>query len=111
MLASAGRVVSCSPRLLPYLKAKLMTDIAGLKRSFLIGPWHYCARCDRKTHISEMSWQRGLLLCDRYCIDKELLGERDIRIANVLGDGKEEYAPVEKLRNPDTFMEEEDFIL
>ena len=40
-----------------------------------------------------------------------MLGERDIRIANVLGDGKEEYAPVEKLRNPDTFMEEEDFIL
>lgn len=83
----------------------------GVKRSFLRGPWHYCARCDRKTHIDEMSWQRGLLLCNRYCIDENLLGEREIKIAQVLADGKEEYAPAEKLRNPDTFVEEEDFIL
>ena len=83
----------------------------GLKRSFLQGAWHYCARCDRKTHIDDMSWQRGLLLCNAYCKDTELLGQRDVRIAQVLGDGKEEYVPVPKLRNPDTFIEEEDFII
>ena len=84
-------------------------ETTGLKRSFLIGPWHYCARCDRKTHIDEMTWQRGLLLCNAYCVDKELLGQREVRIARVLDDGKQEFAPVEKLQNPDTFTEEEDF--
>lgn len=83
----------------------------GVKRSFLRGPWHHCARCDRKTHISDMKWQRGLLLCIRYCVDVKLLGDREVKISQVLTDGKEEYAPVEKLRNPDHFNEEEDFIL
>lgn len=83
----------------------------GLKHTLLQGPWRYCARCDRKTKIAKMTWQRGLLLCNRYCIDEELLGEREVRIANVLGDGKEEYSPDPKLRNPDTFVAEEDFIL
>ena len=58
-----------------------------------------------------MKWQRGLLLCQAHCVDTELLGQRDVRIAGVLTDGKEEYAPVPKLRNPDTFMPDEDFIL
>jgi hypothetical protein len=98
------------PTFSPSLKLELMS-VAGIRRSFLIGPWHYCARCDRKTHISDMKWQRGLLLCERYCVDKELLGERDVKIAAVLGDGKEELVPVEKLRNPDVFSEDEDFIL
>lgn len=88
-----------------------MPSITGLKRSFLHGPWHHCARCDRKTHLDEMTWQRGLLLCNKYCLDKELLGERDVRIASVLGDGKEEFIPAEKLRDPDSFEAEEDFIL
>ena len=88
-----------------------MPAVSGLKRSFLHGPWHICARCSRKTHLSDMTWQRGLLLCNQFCIDKELLGERDTRIAAVLGDGKEEFAPADKLRNPDAFEQEEDFIL
>ena len=51
------------------------------------------------------------MLCNAYCVDEELLGQRDVRIAQVLGDGKEEFVPVPKLRNPDTFIEEEDFII
>jgi len=39
------------------------------------------------------------------------LGQREIGIAEVLGDGKEELAPVEKLRNPSAYEEAEDFIL
>jgi hypothetical protein len=58
-----------------------------------------------------MSWQRGLLLCNQYCKDKNLIGERDIRIAGILGDGKEEFVPAEKLRDPDSYEQEEDFIL
>jgi hypothetical protein len=87
---------------------------SGLKRSFLAGPWHSCDRCDRKTKIAAMSWERGLLLCSR-CQDAKgsigLLGERDVRIAQVLTDGKEEYVPVDKLQNPDFAEEVEDFLL
>ena len=61
-----------------------------------------------------MSWERGLLLCSR-CQDAKgsigLLGERDVRIAQVLTDGKEEYVPVDKLQNPDFAEEVEDFLL
>jgi len=81
----------------------------GLKHSYLSGPWHYCVRCDMKTKIADMEWQRGLLLCHP-CVDKKLLGDREIAIASVLEDGSEELAPVEKLRLPYEYTETEDFI-
>lgn len=67
-------------------------------------------RCDRKEHLAALKWQRGLLLC-RHCFDVKLLGDREIKIAQVLTDGKEEYTPAPKLRNPDHFVEEEDFLI
>jgi hypothetical protein len=60
-----------------------------------------------------MEWQRGLLLCDE-CLDTgifPLVGMREPAIANVLTDGKEELAPVEKLRNPEGFTDEEEFVI
>jgi hypothetical protein len=61
-----------------------------------------------------MKWELGVLKCPR-CVDGNgepgLIGERDVRIAQVLSDGKEEYAPVEKLRNPDSEEVFEDFVL
>lgn len=61
-----------------------------------------------------MEWERGLLLC-RKCQDSHgipgLLGERDVRIAQVLTDGKEEFVPVEKVRHPDFAEEVEDFLV
>ena len=61
-----------------------------------------------------MKWERGLLLGPE-CQDSNalpgLLGERDVRIATVLMDGKEELVPVEKLRNPDFAEEVEDFLI
>lgn len=89
----------------------------GLRHSFWTGPWHYCDRCDRKTKIARMNWERGLLLCHR-CQDSNsvngpgLLGERDVKIAQVLTDGKSEneFAPVEKLRTPDFAEAVEDFL-
>jgi hypothetical protein len=87
----------------------------GLKHTYWTGPWHYCARCDSKTKIAEdMEWERGLLLCPK-CQDANgtpgLLGERDVKIAQVLADGKQEFVPVEKLRHPDFAEEVEDFLV
>jgi hypothetical protein len=90
--------------------------VAGIKHTHLTGPWRYCARCDEKTKIAAMKWERGLLLC-RKCQDSNsrrgpgLLGDRDVKIAQVLSDGKEEFAPVEKLRHPDFAEEVEDFLV
>lgn len=84
---------------------------SGPKHTFFSGPWRYCVRCDRKTKIAAMQWQRGKLLC-RHCVDAwPLLGQRDVAIERILADGKEELAPVEKLRNPELFENVEDFIL
>lgn len=83
----------------------------GPKHTFWQGAWHHCSRCDRKSKISEMQWQRGLLLCP-HCFDSwPLLGQREPKIAAVLADGKEELAPVEKLRNPVEYNNEDDFAL
>ena len=82
----------------------------GIRHTYLTGPWHYCFRCDHKTKIADMQWQRGLLLCPT-CVDQKLLGDREIAISSVLEDGKEELAPVEKLRYPYEYTETEDFIV
>ena len=84
--------------------------VAGLRHTWLTGPWYYCSRCDRKSKLrEELRWQRGLLLC-RHCFDVNLLGDREPKIAAVLTDGKEELTPIEKLRNPDNMSEAEDFL-
>jgi hypothetical protein len=80
------------------------------KRSFWVDPWHYCSRCDIKTHINQLSWQRGALLC-KTCTDKMLLGQREIEISDVLGDGQQEFAPVAKLREPTVTETSDDILL
>lgn len=84
----------------------------GIRHTYLTGAWHLCSRCDNREKVSEMKWQRGLLLCDE-CYDTgvfPLVGEREPAIALVLSDGREELAPVDKLRNPDTYVDSEDFL-
>ena len=82
-----------------------------LRHTYLTGQWFYCMRCDEKTKADDCQWQRGLLLCP-HCIDAwpSTWSEREPAIALVLEDGKEELAPVEKLRRP-TDPTEEDFAL
>jgi hypothetical protein len=86
----------------------------GLRHTWLTGAWHYCDRCDKKTKIAIMKWERGLLLGPE-CQDSNsplgLLGERDVRIAQVLTDGKEEFVPVEKIRHPEFAEDVEDFLV
>lgn len=79
-----------------------------LRHTYLTGAWHYCGRCDEKCKIADMTWQRGVLLCPE-CVDKKLLGDRELAIAQVLNDGKEELAPVEKLRHPTQSNHTEEF--
>ena len=56
--------------------------------------------------ISEMVWQRGLLLCKKWdCVDKgnhgfPLLGQREAHIASVLEIPSQELQPPEKLITP-----------
>jgi len=74
------------------------------KRSFLQGPYHYCARCGTRVHISEMQWQRGLLLCKtKDCVDTgelPLIGQREAAIAHALEVPTEELMPDPKLTQP-----------
>jgi len=86
----------------------------GLKHTHLTGPWHYCDRCDKKVKIADTKWERGLLLGPE-CQDSNaipgLLRNREPRIAQVLTDGKEEFVPVEKLRNPQYQEDFDDFLI
>ena len=87
-----------------------MSEDQELRHTYLTGPWHYCGICDEKCKIAKMQWQRGVLRCPE-CVDKKLLGDREVAIAQVLEDGKEELAPVEKLRQPYEYTETEDFAI
>jgi hypothetical protein len=83
-----------------------------LPHTYLQGAWGTCARCYYRYKIDgEMEWQRGKLLCKANCIDKRLLGDREVQIAQVLEDGKseKELAPVEKLKEPVEYTETEEF--
>lgn len=71
------------------------------KRSYLSGPWHFCNRCAFKWHISEMTWQRGLLLCP-WCLDYgndgvPLIGQREAMIQAVFDVPTMELQPDPKL--------------
>ncbi len=71
------------------------------KRSKLVGPWHYCARCTKKVHISDMQWQRGLLLGPE-CVDYgndgfPLIGQREAAIVATFDIPTTELMPDPKL--------------
>lgn len=76
-------------------------DWKGL-RSVLTEEYHYCSRCGSRRPISELEWQRGLLLCKRYnCIDAHpLIGEREAAVAHAIEVPTNELMPNEKLVTP-----------
>lgn len=74
------------------------------KRSYLVGPYHNCARCGTRFHISDLEWQRGLLLCQQFCIDKgndgfPLVGQREMAISQAFENPSQELMPDPKLTN------------
>jgi hypothetical protein len=81
-------------------------------RSYLEGPYHFCARCGSRVHIEEMEWQQGLLLCKKYdCVDHgiyPLIGQREAAIAHALEVPSQELMPNDKLLYPQTSGESYD---
>lgn len=70
-------------------------------RTFHQSPHHFCARCGTEQLLSNMSWQQGLLLCNKNkCTDTELVGAREAAIARALEVDLKELVPDDKLSNP-----------
>lgn len=83
-------------------------------RSFHQGPWHYCGRCGERRHISNMVWQRGVLVCpESNCVDYgilPLIGEREVAIMKAFETPTHELEPDPKLWNPDLQTSGDDLI-
>ncbi len=83
------------------------------KRSWHFGPWHTCSRCGVVYHLANMSWQRGLLLCNENCLDTgfdPLVGDREMTIIRAFETPTHELEPDPKLTDPDVGTSGEDFI-
>ena len=72
-------------------------------------PWHNCARCGLSYRVSELTWQEGLLLCQRTCWDSQTASARDIQISRIMSEiALYPDAQVDpKLTNPDQISPEE----
>lgn len=56
-----------------------------MRRSVHSSTWHNCPRCSKKTDLSRMVRQRGVLVCNREsCLDTSLVGERDLAVAKAI---------------------------
>jgi|SRR5579859_935801 len=79
------------------------------KRSYLEEPYHFCARCGTRYHLSQLKWQRGLLICfdtKENCFDTSdvglpLTGDREMAVTRALqaayDTGNQEMIPWSKL--------------
>jgi len=66
--------------------------------------YYYCARCGIRYLLSEMTWQRGILLCHVKCYDEgidPLVGDRENSIGRALEIPSRELEPDEKLITTD----------
>jgi hypothetical protein len=74
------------------------------QRNFKTGAYHFCARCGSRVLISDLQWQRGLLVCKKWdCIDTgvyPLAGEREAAMAHALEIPTNELQPDPKLITP-----------
>lgn len=56
-----------------------------MRRSVHSSTWHNCSRCSKKTDLSTMTRQRGVLVCSREsCLDERLIGERDLAVSRAI---------------------------
>lgn len=82
-----------------------------LERSWMDSPYHYCNMCWRRFHLSQLTWQRGMLKCPQD-LDTSLIGDRELTIMRVLSTGpQDELAPDQKLQSPNPCGLIEDIIL
>jgi hypothetical protein len=92
--------------------------MANLERSREVSPYHYCMKCWRRKHISELTWQQGYLVCD-WDLDKpdalngiSVLGEGDmVKMRTIMNNPQLELEPDRKLLQPYTGGLIEDIIL
>lgn len=62
-------------------------------------PWHRCDRCGFEFRVSELTRQRGFILC-YYCLDNPLAWERQRIISEVLSTNAKEPALADILKEP-----------
>jgi hypothetical protein len=63
--------------------------------------YHTCARCGFRQPLQKMIWQNGILVCSvSSCIDKAIVGSRDINVARAVSVYRHELEPDVKLTNP-----------
>lgn len=72
-----------------------------LIRSQLRNVYHFCDRCGYRRPLSEMKWQNGILVCrGTDCVDKAIVGSRDLNVARQLKQNKHELQVDQKLTHP-----------
>lgn len=63
--------------------------------------YHTCGRCGFRQPLQKMIWQNGVLVCSvTNCIDKAIIGSRDINVARAASVYRHELEPDKKLTNP-----------
>jgi hypothetical protein len=63
--------------------------------------YEVCQRCGATQPLSEMKWQNGILICSTYnCVDKAIIGSRDIAVAKAIEVYRHELEPDPKMTNP-----------
>lgn len=63
--------------------------------------YHVCQRCGFRQPLSKMRWQNGILVCYvTNCVDKAIVGSRDINVARAVSVYRHELEPDPKLTTP-----------
>jgi hypothetical protein len=63
--------------------------------------YHTCQRCGADQPLSDMRWQNGILVCNTYrCIDKAIIGSRDIAVSRAIEVYRHELEVDPKLTSP-----------
>ncbi len=73
----------------------------ALRHTQLVNVYHTCDRCGSWQPLSEMRWQNGILVCSQYdCVDRAIIGKRDIDVVRAIQIYRHELEPDVKLTLP-----------
>ena len=63
--------------------------------------YHVCGRCGFRQPLSKLIWQNGILVCyPTNCVDKAIVGSRDLNVARAASINRHELEPDKKLTEP-----------